>query len=61
MVIETQNLTKHYSNKKGCENITISVKAGEIFGFLGPNGAGKSTFIKMMTGLLFPAQAVQPF
>lgn len=54
MVIETENLTKNYGNKRGCQNISISVNNGEIFGFLGPNGAGKSTFIKMMTGLLFP-------
>jgi len=54
MVIETENLTKYYGNKIGCKDISISVGAGEIFGFLGPNGAGKSTFIKMMVGLLFP-------
>ena len=54
MVIETENLTKYYGNKIGCQDITISVGEGEIFGFLGPNGAGKSTFIKMLVGLLFP-------
>ncbi|WP_326512412.1 ABC transporter ATP-binding protein [Clostridium intestinale] len=54
MVIETESLTKYYGNKIGCKDISISVGAGEIFGFLGPNGAGKSTFIKMMVGLLFP-------
>lgn len=54
MVIETENLTKYYGNKIGCEDITISVGEGQIFGFLGPNGAGKSTFIKMLVGLLFP-------
>lgn len=54
MVIETENLTKYYGNKVGCQDITISVGEGEIFGFLGPNGAGKSTFIKMLVGLLFP-------
>lgn len=54
MVIETEKLTKYYGNKIGCQDITISVGKGEIFGFLGPNGAGKSTFIKMLVGLLFP-------
>ncbi|MCA9706300.1 MAG: ATP-binding cassette domain-containing protein [Myxococcales bacterium] len=34
--------------------ITLSVRAGEIFGFLGPNGAGKTTTIKILMGLLFP-------
>ncbi|WP_010245262.1 ABC transporter ATP-binding protein [Acetivibrio cellulolyticus] len=54
MVIETEKLTKYYGNKIGCQDITISVGEGDIFGFLGPNGAGKSTFIKMLVGLLFP-------
>jgi ABC-2 type transport system ATP-binding protein len=33
-------------------NVTLSIKNGEIFGFLGPNGAGKTTLIKMVTGIL---------
>ncbi|HIH11494.1 TPA: ATP-binding cassette domain-containing protein [Candidatus Woesearchaeota archaeon] len=37
-------------------NISFSVKQGEIVGFIGPNGAGKSTAIKMMTGILYPDQ-----
>lgn len=43
--IETQNLTKFYGKNKGIENLTFSVKKGEIFGFLGPNGSGKTTTI----------------
>jgi len=54
MVIETKSLTKRYGDKLACNDINISVGAGEIFGFLGPNGAGKSTCIKMLTGLIFP-------
>lgn len=34
--------------------VTLSVKAGEVFGFLGPNGAGKTTTIKMVMGFLYP-------
>jgi ABC-2 type transport system ATP-binding protein len=53
-VIETRQLTKDYGNGRGCRQITLSVGAGEAFGFLGPNGAGKSTFVKMLVGLIQP-------
>jgi ABC-2 type transport system ATP-binding protein len=52
--IRTDDLTKHYGSKVGCEKICLRVRRGHIFGFLGPNGAGKSTFIKMMVGLHRP-------
>ncbi|MBG9754201.1 ABC transporter ATP-binding protein [Lysinibacillus sp. RSDA_15] len=39
---------------KSIDNITFSIKKGEIVGFLGPNGAGKSTTLKMLTGILNP-------
>lgn len=55
-VIETQGLTKQYTNGKGCIDIQIEVHKGEVYGFLGPNGAGKSTFIKTLVGLLFPTK-----
>ena len=55
-IIETKNLTKYYRKIKGIEDVTISVKKGEIFGFLGPNGAGKTTTIKMLTTLLRPTE-----
>jgi len=54
IAIETENLTKLYGSKPGCEQICLSVAGGQIFGFLGPNGAGKSTLVKMLTGLLLP-------
>ena len=51
-VIEIQNLTKHYGKNRGVEDITFSVRKGEVMGFLGPNGAGKSTTIRSMLGFL---------
>ncbi len=51
-VIETQGLTKMYGNHVGVADLTLTVDAGEVFGFLGPNGAGKTTTIRMLTGLL---------
>ncbi len=52
-MIQITNVTKVYGNDiKAVDDITLSIKDGEIFGFLGPNGAGKTTTIKMMTGIL---------
>ena len=53
-VIEIKNLTKYYRKIKGVENLSFSVKKGEIFGFLGPNGAGKTTAIRTLLGYLRP-------
>lgn len=39
---------------KAVDNLNLTIKNGEIFGFLGPNGAGKTTTIKMITGILQP-------
>ncbi len=55
-VIETNNLTKYYGKTKGIENVNITVKEGEIYGFIGPNGAGKSTTIRTLLGLIFPTR-----
>lgn len=53
-MIDIKNLSKSYNRGmvKAVDNLTLHVKAGEIFGFLGPNGAGKTTTIKMIVGLL---------
>lgn len=49
-MIEVKNLTKSYGAKKAVNNISFTVKDGEILGFLGPNGAGKSTTMNIITG-----------
>ncbi len=54
MIIETHALTKKYGNKTACDQVNLTVEAGQVYGFLGRNGAGKSTCIKMLTGLVFP-------
>ena len=51
-VIEICGLNKSYGANKALENISFSVKKGEIMGFLGPNGAGKSTTMNILTGYL---------
>ena len=52
--IETKSLTKSFGDVTAVNDISLSVKDGEIFGFLGPNGAGKSTTIMILTTLLKP-------
>ena len=55
-VIVVKHLTKYYGKIKGIEDLTFSVKKGEIFGFLGPNGAGKTTTIRTLLGYLHPTK-----
>ena len=52
--IATQALTKHYGKVHALVDLTLDVRAGEIFGFLGPNGSGKSTLIRTLLGFLHP-------
>lgn len=53
-MIEIKNLTKRYGQIRAVDDITFSVKKGEILGFLGPNGAGKSTTMNILTGYISP-------
>jgi ABC-2 type transport system ATP-binding protein len=52
--IQAANLTKKFRDFTAVDNISFSVKEGEIFGFLGANGAGKSTTIRMLCAILEP-------
>lgn len=51
-MIEVKNLTKRYGSNLAVDDISFSVKKGEIVGFLGPNGAGKTTTMNILTGYL---------
>ena len=51
-MVEIQNLVKNYGNKNAVDDISFTIKDGEIVGFLGPNGAGKSTTMNIITGYL---------
>src|SRR5687768_16512806 len=51
-MIEVTGLTKTYSQRTAIDNVSFSVKKGEILGFLGPNGAGKSTTMKILSGFI---------
>lgn len=59
--IETEHLTKDFlvgfwrpRPYRALDGLTLSVEAGEVFGFLGPNGAGKSTTLKLLMQLIYP-------
>ena len=54
LVIDTRGLRKEFGPKVAVADLTLDVRAGEVFGFLGPNGAGKTTSIKMLLGLTTP-------
>ena len=54
VLLEARNLTKTFGSLKAVDDISLTVKKGEILGFLGPNGAGKTTTMKMLAGFLAP-------
>ncbi len=50
-ILRVVNVSKSFSNNQVINNLSFSVKAGNIYGFLGQNGAGKTTVMKMILGL----------
>lgn len=50
-MLEIKNLSKYYGDKKAVDDLSISVQAGDIYGFIGANGAGKTTTIKAVVGI----------
>jgi len=56
--IDVNHLSKSYGSIHAVNDLVLSVKSGEIFGFLGPNGAGKSTTIKLLTTLIPPSSGI---
>jgi ABC-2 type transport system ATP-binding protein len=55
LAVQTENLSKQFGHFTAVDQVSISVKKGEVFGFLGANGAGKTTTIRMLCGLLQPS------
>lgn len=57
-LVEIRNLRKEYKNLVAVQGLSLTLEAGEIFGFIGPNGAGKTTTIKMLATLLEPTSGI---
>lgn len=56
LLVETTNLTKHYGQRiVAVDDLNLTVRRGEVYGFLGPNGAGKTTTLRMLLGLIRPS------
>ncbi|SHH33208.1 ATP-binding cassette domain-containing protein [Clostridium grantii] len=51
-VLKTYNLSKKYKNSYACNNVSMNIKKGQIYGLIGQNGAGKTTLFRMITGLV---------
>lgn len=54
MILEAENLFKHFGEKRAVDGVSLAVDGGKIYGLLGPNGAGKTTFIRMITFITLP-------
>ncbi len=54
ITIRAEGLTKRFGNLVAVDDVSFTVRQGEVFGLLGPNGAGKSTTIRMLCGILKP-------
>lgn len=52
--LQTSEISKTYRGRKVVDNVSLSVKQGEVVGLLGPNGAGKTTSFYMIVGLISP-------
>jgi ABC-2 type transport system ATP-binding protein len=54
LIIEAQGISKRFATVQAVDNLSITVRRGEIFGLLGPNGAGKTTTIRMILDIIKP-------
>ncbi|MCC7157259.1 MAG: ABC transporter ATP-binding protein [Bryobacterales bacterium] len=53
-MLEVFHLTKRFHRKPAVDDVSFSIRPGDVLGYVGPNGSGKSTTVKMLTGLLDP-------
>lgn len=56
VLVQVENLSRFYQNHRAINQLSFTLKAGEVLGFLGPNGAGKSTTMQVISGNLAPSE-----
>ena len=54
-MLDVRNVTKRYRTIPAVQNVSFTLREGEVLGYLGPNGSGKSTTVKMITGMIEPS------
>jgi len=54
ILLEARSVAKHFGGVKALQDVSLSIRQGEVYGLIGPNGAGKTTFFNCMTGLYVP-------
>ncbi len=60
-MLEAVHLTKRYASFPAVQDLSFTLRPGQVLGCLGPNGSGKSTTVKMLTGLLQPTRGTVQF
>lgn len=60
-MLDVRHITKRYGGVTAVNDVSFSVRPGEVLGYLGPNGSGKSTTVKMITGLMPPTTGTIAF
>ncbi len=55
-MLQVSRLTKRYNRIPAVDDVSFTIRPGEVLGYLGPNGAGKSTTVKVLTGLIDPSE-----
>lgn len=57
-MIEVESLSKHFGDVRAVDDVSFTIKRGEVVAFLGPNGAGKTTTMRLLTGYIPPTKGV---
>ena len=57
-MIEIKGISKSFEEIKAVDNVSVTIKEGNVFGLIGTNGAGKSTVLRMVTGVYKPDEGV---